>query len=206
MSATVVTGDTAAYPFRLRFVPASVVENNTWTDTQIASSGGGGITAFGFGFHSAPRIRSNLVARQRVAIRAAGQDIFIDRSGEPLPIAAGQSGELVYLAGQRTGQEAPVAFRIAATGRWHWLTTPAAAGALARPTTALIREGLAYLSATAAILAGMWFLFVRGHGFLPWALLIVLGLPTALGLASPLMGRAAASVARAAAAEISARR
>lgn len=186
---TPVTATAAGHEFTLRFIPGTVIANDLWSETQVTSRGGGGMTVAGFGYNSAPKVRSQAIAKQRIGVRSPGRDMFVDQAGSHIPVAIGQDVELVQASGHRS--QGIVAIVNRSSGQWFWIGSQMDAGSLIRKPSARFIDFIAYLAVVAVCAAGLWALWVRGSGFLVWAAFIVLGIPALFGAATPMLFRTA---------------
>jgi hypothetical protein len=188
-AAAPVTANAAGHEFTLRFIPGTVIANDLWSETQVTSRGGGGMTVAGFGYNSAPKVRSQAIAKQRIGVRSPSRDVFVDQAGSHIPVAIGQNVELVQASGQRA--QGIVAIVNRSSGQWFWIGSQMDAGSLIRKPSAQFADFIAYLAIVAACGLGLWALWVRGSGFLVWAAFIVLGIPALFGAATPMLFRTA---------------
>jgi curved DNA-binding protein CbpA len=188
-AAAPVTASAAGHEFTLRFIPGTVISNDLWSETHVSSRGGGGMTVAGFGYNTAPKVRSQAVAKQRIGVRSPGRDVFVDQAGSHIPIALGQDVELVQASGHRT--QGIVAIVNRSSGQWFWIGSQMDAGSLIRKPSARFVDFIAYLAVVALCAGGLWALWVRGSGFLVWAAFIVLGIPALFGAATPMLFRTA---------------
>lgn len=188
-AAAPVTATAAGHEFTLRFIPGTVISNDLWSETHVSSRGGGGMTVAGFGYNSAPKVRSQAIAKQRIGVRSPGRDVFVDQAGSHIPIAIGQDVELVQASGHRT--QGIVAIVNRSSGQWFWVGSQMDAGSLIRKPSARFVDFIAYLAVVAVCAGGLWALWVRGSGFLVWAAFIVLGIPALFGAATPMLFRTA---------------
>jgi hypothetical protein len=188
-SAAPVTASAAGHEFTLRFIPGTIIANDLWSETRVTSRGGGGMTVAGFGYNSAPKVRSQSVPKQRIGVRAPGRDVFVDQAGSHIPVAIGQDVELVQASGNRA--QGIVALVNRSSGQWFWIGSQMDAGSLIRKPSAKFADFIAYLAIVGASGLGLWALWVRGSGFLVWAAFIILGIPALFGAATPMLFRTA---------------
>lgn len=188
----VVHGAVDGREFDLRFTPGRVIANDTWQETVVKSEGGGGITAAGYGYSRAAKIKTQSVPKQRIAIRTHGLDRFVEPASGQIPVAVGQDVELVALTGGNTrGSPQVVAVVNRSSGQWHWVLSQIDAGKLVRTGAAQFVDFLFYVAFVVLASAAVWALFVKGSGFFVWAAFVVLGVPALIGAGVPFLFRSA---------------
>jgi curved DNA-binding protein CbpA len=151
LSARSVPAVAAGHAFSVYFLPGSVMATDVWSDTQVSSKGGGGLTVMGFGYTSAPRVTSQVVHRQRIGVRCPAGDLFLERTGQSIPIAIGQAVEIVRAESKDRSRDGFVAVINRSSGRWYWLSDMQSAGAVIRSRLASVRDTLLYFGIVALL-------------------------------------------------------
>jgi curved DNA-binding protein CbpA len=184
-----VLGEAAGHAFTLRFIPGYVISNDLWTDTRVSSRGGSGMNVMDH--YLSPRIKTQLIPQQRIGVRTNGGDLFVQQTGEHLPIGCGQEVELVQAFGKDNQREGIVAIVNRSIGRWFWIGSQLQAGSLVQTTGAFLSDLFIYIGLCAFIVGIVWTMFVRSDDLLVWGGLLFLGMPLLLGLAAPIRHRTA---------------
>jgi len=187
----------------LRFVPGTVLSSDVWAEETTTARGGGGFTFAGFGYSRRAQVNSRSTTKQRIGVRTAGADLFVDHIGPSLPVAPGQAVELVQATLDRSMGRPYIALINRSLGQWFWTASQVDAGALVRTSSARLLDGIAYISFVAALAFVLWLAFVRDGGFFVWLAFVVLGVPVLLGGCTPLLFRTANKIGAALRAAIS---
>uniref|UniRef100_UPI0039F6E4F4 J domain-containing protein n=1 Tax=Sulfuriferula sp. GW6 TaxID=3345112 RepID=UPI0039F6E4F4 len=173
--------------FSVTWQPGVVIGNEAWSDSHVQSKGGGGFVFMGFGMTSAPKVSSTVTARQRIALRLAAGDVFLEQTGAHLNVTTGQRVVLISVSAAKLRENLPVVLWNLNTGEWFWLSVGwEATGAKLRPRLAAVRDFALY---AACVVGGAWvgWHFVRPMNLLVWALYFVFGVPLMIGLFTPVL-------------------
>lgn len=165
----------------------TVLSNEAWSDTQVQSKGGGGFVLGGYGFTSAPRVSSTITPRQRIVLRLAGGDVFIEQSGEHLRVVAGQRIVLFSVTAEKLSDPVRVAIWNLDTREWFLLSDGVGAcGSRLCPRRRSLRDFALY----AVCLVGSAWLgwhMVYPMSWLVWAFYFVFGVPILIGAFTPVL-------------------
>lgn len=165
----------------------TVLSNEAWSDTHVQSKGGGGFVLGGYGLTSAPRVSSTITPRQRIALRLAGGDVFIEQTGEHLRVVAGQRIVLFSVTAEKLSAPLRVVLWNLDSGEWFWLSGGlSACGTQLCPRRRSVRDFGVY----AACLAGSAWLgwhIVYPMSWLVWALYFAFGIPILIGAFTPVL-------------------
>jgi len=192
-----VTAEGGGHRFALTFVAGQVIDNALWSDTQVSSRGGGGLTLMGFGYNRRVKVKSEVIPRQRIAVRTrGGLHVFVEQSGSHIPVAVGQDVEVVRAFGHDTRQEADVALVNRSSGRWYWVGWDVDAGkAVCRPV-AKFWDFMLYL----AVVGGLSWLgwhYVHPWGWFDAGVYLLFGVPALIGAFCFLLWRTPSKISRA---------
>jgi hypothetical protein len=161
-SRRVVSGQAAGQAFTLTFEPGRVIASRTWTEIHTITDRRGSRTQAG--------------ERQRIGIRTADRDVFVEAGYGLFPLEPGARVELIAAArrGADTGHYVALCDREA--GHWHWLVRPLRAAQQVCPWWVRAWGLAKFLLFFPAVVAG-WLLLKPFH--LPWLLAayILLGVP-----------------------------
>ncbi|MDA8094634.1 MAG: J domain-containing protein [Betaproteobacteria bacterium] len=179
--------------FSVTWQLGSVIGVESWSESHVQSKGGDGFVLMGYGFTSAPRVSTRIVPRQRIALRLATGDQFIEETGTHLDVIGGQRIVLLSVTAPKLRRPTPFALWNLNTGYWFWLSAGSAVGGQLRPPLHALRDS--FLFAVGVILSvwGGWHL-VRGFGLVAIALYLVLGAPFLVGAWVPLLFRAGGKI------------
>lgn len=190
--------------FRLACLPGVVIANDERDSTAMTSHGGGGVMAFGFGVSRPPRLTSSTVHHQRIAVRTAARDVFLERTGAPLPVACGQQVEIVAAVGS-SGRPSNIALINRSSRQWWWLSSALHAGEVVAPPALLWRDRGRYALAVVLLALLAWVPLGGSGSILGMAAYFLLALPAILGGATVLLFRGRERLGAAIAAELNRR-
>jgi hypothetical protein len=161
-SRRIVSGQAAGQAFTLIFEPGRVIASRTWTEVQTITDRNGSRTQAG--------------ERQRIGIRLAGRDVFVEAGYGLFPVEPGARVELIAAARRGTDCGHYVALCNREAGHWNWLVRPLRAAQQVCPWWVRAWGLAKFLLFFPAVVAG-WLLLKPFH--LPWLLVayVLLGVP-----------------------------
>lgn len=161
-SRRVVSGQAAGQAFTLAFESGRVIASRTWTEIHTVTDRRGS--------------RSKAEEKQRIGIRLAGRDVFVEAGYGLFPVEPGARVELIAAARRGTDRGHYVALRDLDAGHWQWLVRPLRAAKQVCPWWVRAWGMAKFLLFFPAVVAG-WLLLKPFH--LPWLLgaYVLLGVP-----------------------------